>query len=49
MTEAIENRTFAEIELGDSATLTRILSAEDIHLLPLPRVTLTRRISTANT
>jgi phosphate acetyltransferase len=32
MTETVKNRTFAEIALGDSATLTRTLSAEDISL-----------------
>jgi acyl dehydratase len=32
MTEAVENRTFAEIELGDSAALTRTLSEQDIGL-----------------
>ncbi|MGH8587587.1 MAG: MaoC/PaaZ C-terminal domain-containing protein [Gammaproteobacteria bacterium] len=30
--ETIENRTFAEIAVGDSATLTRTLSQEDISL-----------------
>ena len=30
--ETIENRTFAEIAIGDSATLTRTLSEQDISL-----------------
>ena len=47
--EYIENRTFDEIQIGDSATLVRTLRHEDIQMYAIMSATSIRHTSIPNT